>query len=383
MLLTQTLRMACPIVAALLCSAAWCQPAPVASPAAPRAGPSAEQPFESLHRTIERLFPDVGSVVVLRRGELLFEHYQAGTDADALHAVQSVTKSVVALLVGIALDRGALASLDQPIVTLLPGAMPQQAVATDPPITIRHLLTMTAGFEPARDFRRTDADDPQFLTRRHRSAAPGAVFHYDNLAANLLAIALEAATGQPVSAFAQQNLFEPLGIAGFDWEVGRHGHALGFAGLYLRTLDMAKLGQLVLQQGAWQGKQLVSKGFVDAAVQPQSVGGDPVGQAYGYLWWVVRTGKPRPTFFASGYGGQLIWVYPPLDLVVATTSVVSEASNARGQALTLIRNDIFRALTSGADIGRLTGPVMSPSNDPPRHRGISTPRYCLPTRRNP
>lgn len=347
MLLTRTLRVAVLVGAAVWHSAAWCQAVPAASPAASAAGPGAERrPFEGLHQTMERSFPDVGSVVVLQRGELLFEHYQAGTDADSLHAVQSVTKSVLALLVGIALDRGALTSLDQPIATLLPAAVPQEPAAY-PPITIRHLLTMTAGFEVPREFRRADADDPQFLLRRARTAAPGTVFRYDNLASNLLAIALEAATGLPVEAFARQHLFEPLGIAGFDWETGRHGHALGFSGLSLRTLDMARLGQLVLQQGAWQGRQLVSKDFVAAAVQAHSAGGDPVRQAYGYLWWVVPTGNPRPTFFASGYGGQLIWVYPPLDLVVATTSVVSEASNARGQALALIRNDILRALTSG------------------------------------
>lgn len=309
--------------------------------------------LELLHETIDRSLPDVDSVVVLQRGRLLFEHYQSGSDANTLHAVQSVTKSVVALLVGAALDRGALTSLDQPVDTLVPGSAAPSAAPAYPPITLRHLLTMTSGFEPAREFRPVDIDDPRFLMQRPRRAAPGVQFHYDNLASNLLAIALKSAVRQSLSDFARTSLFGPLDIPAFDWDTGRNGNELGYLGLRLRTVDMARLGQLVLQQGNWQGKQLVSKAFVAAMVQQQSAGGGPVGLPYGYLWWLAP-GNPasRTGYFASGFGGQLIWVYPPLDLVVATTSTVAEASNARGQALTLIRRHILPTLVPANDAGR-------------------------------
>ena len=94
-------------------------------------------------------------------------------------------------------------------------------------------------------------------------------------------------------------------------------------GLHLRTLDMAKLGQLYLQRGQWEGRTLVPEAFASASVQVQNPGGPPVGLPYGYLWWVVPSAAPRPTFFASGYAGQFIWVDPAADLVVATTSTVS------------------------------------------------------------
>lgn len=328
------------------CSAAWSQAAPVSPASAASAGSGdTRASLEALRSKIDTAYPDVDSVVVMQRGSLLFEHYQAGSDANTMHAVQSVTKSVLALLVGAALDRGALTSLDQPVDALVSGGTAQATAPAYPPITIRHLLTMTSGFEPAREFRQADIDDPRFLMQRPRRAAPGAQFHYDNLAANLLAIALKSAIRQPLTAFAQSSLFEPLGIPAFDWDTGRNGHELGYLGLRLRTVDMARLGQLVLQQGSWQGRQLVSKAFVAAMVQPQSAGGAPAGLPYGYLW-CIAPGNPlsRSGYFASGFGGQLIWVYPPLDLVVATTSTVSEASNSRGQALTLIRRHILPAL---------------------------------------
>lgn len=106
---------------------------------------------------------------------------------------------------------------------------------------------------------------------------------------------------------------------------------------------MAKLGQLFLQSGAWGGQQIIPETFVLAATRPQSPGGPPVSLPYGHLWWVVPSETPRPTFFASGYAGQLIWVHPPLELVIAVTSTVSAESQQRAQALRLIRGRLFSA----------------------------------------
>ena len=297
--------------------------------------------FDQVAKQIETECPDVESVVVVRRGRVLFEHSK--TSSDTRHDVQSVTKSVLSLAVGAALGRGVIRSLDQPVGELLGVVEKAETASPSPAVTLRHLLTMTAGYRAQERFARRTADDPAFLLRREREAAPGSTFAYDNLSANLLSVALEAATGQSASSFAEQTVFRPLGITAYEWEKGSNGHSLGASGLRLRTHDMARLGELALSAGVWAGNQIVPEAYARAAVAAQNSGGRPVGLSYGYLWWVVPSATEPRTFLASGWGGQFIWVHPRLNLVIATTSAVSAESNRRGQALALIRNELFRA----------------------------------------
>jgi len=308
------------------------------------AGAAAHPAFEGMAQKIGSAYVDVESIVVVRDDRLLFEYYKAGGGQGTLRDLQSVTKSVLSMAVGAALGQSALHSLDQPLSELLPGAAPPAGDAAAP--TIRHLLTMTAGFAPAERFAAGTADDPSFLMRRERVAAPGSRFAYDNLSANLLSVALQAAVGRSTAAFARQHLFEPLGIRDFAWAAGAGGHSLGFSGLRLCSRDMAGLGRLMLSQGQWQGVPLLPQPYARAAVTVQNAGGPPVDLPYGYLWWVVPAEGGANTFFASGYGGQLIWVHAPLNLVIAATSEVSAASQRRGQALTLLRTQLFRAAAS-------------------------------------
>lgn len=317
------------------------QTIPATPPDGSRHSGDAYPAFEQIGRKIQAEYPDVESVAVVRKGRVLFEHYNSSPDT--LRDVQSVTKSVLSLAVGAALGRGSLASLDQAVGELLGIVDKAETASPSPPITIRNLLTMTGGFRPQERFAPGTADDPAFLLRRERIDLPGAVFAYDNLSANLLSIALEAATGQSASSFAEQTLFRPLGIAAFDWAKGSKGHCLGFSGLRLRTRDMAKLGELALNGGAWAGSHIIPEAYARHAVAPQNSGGRPVGLSYGYMWWVVPSANERRTFLASGWGGQFIWVHPPLDLVISTTSAVSAEANGRGQALALIRTELFRA----------------------------------------
>ncbi len=133
----------------------------------------------------------------------------------------------------------------------------------------------------------------------------------------MLSAVLEKATGMPLADYARQQLVAPL-----DFEEPSYNR-----GLHMRTMDMAKLGQLFLRKGVWAGQQLVPESYAMAATQPQNAGGPPVSMPYGYMWWVVPSNGGRNTFLASGFGGQLIWVHPPLDLVIAVTSTVSRDSN--------------------------------------------------------
>jgi CubicO group peptidase (beta-lactamase class C family) len=165
-------------------------------------------------------------------------------------------------------------------------------------------------------------------------SAPGTAFAYDNALIPVLTAVLEKATGMPLADYARQQLVTPL-----MFEEPSYRRGLG-----LRTLDMAKLGQLFLQNGVWGGKQMVPKDFVMAATQPQNAGGLPVSLPYGYMWWVWPSSAPRKTFMASGFGGQFIWVYPPQDVVIAITSAASVDGARRGQGFSLIRSRLLPAI---------------------------------------
>jgi CubicO group peptidase (beta-lactamase class C family) len=329
---------------ALLLLAAWLPGAQVA--AAPVSAPAAasnndlahqQRAFADLPQTIVETFTDVESVVVVRGGQVLFEYYKSGTNQDTLRNTESVTKSILSLLVGIAVDQGAISSLDQPVAALLPAGT-TTAREPDRQPTVKHLLTMTAGYVVPGRLSRADSDSAKQLANRPMKAQPGVEFLYDNLAANLLAIAVENATVRGAADFAQQDLFAPLGIDAFTWQKGPNGHNYGSSGLSLRTRDMAKIGQLMLQEGRWNDRQIVSKAYASEAVRRQTSDSQP---PYGYMWWLTPSTGGRRTFFASGFGGQLVWVHPPLDLVIATTAATTEGSQARGHAMKLIRDTIF------------------------------------------
>jgi len=288
--------------------------------------------FKGVDATISEHLGDVQSVVVVLRGRVVFEYYRDGAPA-TLRDVHSVSKSALSTLVGIAVGQGHFTGLDQPVLALMPE---WAALNSDPraaSITVRHLLTMSPGFAVNDPTGTAAASRPQEAWARPLRNAPGEAFAYDNALVPMLSAVLERATGMPLADYARRQLVTPLGFAEPAYR----------RGLGLRTVDMAKLGQLFLQNGAWGGKQIVPQAFVMAATQPQNAGGLPVSLPYGYMWWVVPSSAPRKTFMASGFGGQFIWVYPPLDLVIATTSTASLGTGRRGQALQLIRSRLFTA----------------------------------------
>lgn len=141
---------------------------------------------------------------------------------------------------------------------------------------------------------------------------------------------LERVTDRSIADLARDQLVTPLALREPKYV---HG------GAWMRTVDMAKLGYLLLQDGRWADQQVLPPGFVSQLVKPQSPGGPPVGVPYGLFWWAAS----GPTYIASGYAGQVIWVHPPLDLVVAVNSVVSRESWQRGQGMRLARGRIFQA----------------------------------------
>jgi CubicO group peptidase (beta-lactamase class C family) len=296
-------------------------------------------------------------VLVLQRGQPVLEYQRSGLTSDTLHEAASVTKSVLSMLVGMAVAQGRIPSLDTPVVTLMPELADANTDARVQQLSVHHLLTMTAGFQGSeRRFIDAKARD-RFAMSRRFEADPGTRFRYDNPAADLLAALLARSVGETPAAYAQRQLFTPLGIAHFEWAVDEQGQHHGFSGLRLRTRDMARLGQLMLQQGQWDGRRLLPPDYVRAPTTAQSAGGPPLGLPYGYHWWVSPADAVHQQVVASGFGGQFIWVDPALELVVAATSDVSPGSAARGQALALFRQGIVpAALSSQADLRPLPGP---------------------------
>ncbi len=326
--------------------------APVSWPAAaPVLAARHRRAFGTLGARIDQSLPDVQSVVVLHRGHLAFEHHRPGVAADGLQDTQSVTKSVLALLFGCALADGHVRGTDELVALRLPQLLRVGADVRVRRLRFEHLLSMTAGWPGEQTARRDRDDDLAQIVRRPFEADPGTRFAYDNGAANLLALALANAVGRPLADYARERLFAPLGIHRFAWRQGARGHHLGALGLSLTPRAMARLGELALAEGRWQGRALVPADFVRRATERRNAGGAPLFAAYGYLWWVASTAPSRRaerrTAMANGYGGQWIYVYPPLDLVVAATSRRTPESMSRAQALTLIRRDVLAALQRG------------------------------------
>jgi len=298
------------------------------------AGPATSATLKEVSATLAARYPTLRALVVARGGCVVAEYYRKGVNAQTRSPVYSVTKSVLSILVGIAIDRGLLA-LDRKLSEILPEAFDRSVDSMARSITIRDLLTMTAGFDPAHGEgygSRTGvpADAPwRWMLDRPMKDPPGDHFHYDGPAADLLAIALSRAIGQDAGRFAKQNLFDPLGIKTYTWVADAGGQLIGESDLYLTARDMAKIGVLVLRRGRWGRRRIVSDAYIADATTKHSDGGPPIDAAYGYLWWINKTRANLDAFFAAGIRSQLIYVVPKRDLVVA---VAAETIPGGGQS---------------------------------------------------
>ncbi len=246
-----------------------------------------------------------------------------------LHTLQSVTKTVTSVAIGVAITRGEFPSVDTPVLQFFPGAKPANVDERKRRMTIRHLLTMTAGLEwneslpyddPRNDCSVMEAssDWASYVIDRPMSGEPGARFNYNSGATILLARIFEAATGQDIEEYAAKHLFAPLGITRYFWKRTPDGLPDTEGGLYLDPHDLAKIAQLFLRGGVWEGKQVVSAAWVKESLAPSITVSASTGVQYGFKWWLYPYSKddPRLAFAGSGFGGQFPIVIPAYDLVV-------------------------------------------------------------------
>jgi CubicO group peptidase (beta-lactamase class C family) len=242
---------------------------------------------------------NVDDIVIIRHGVLVYERYYSRFDATTRHNGYSMTKSVVSLLVGIAMDRGLINDLDVPAFFYLPANADLRMFDKDP-VTLRHLLTMSAGLGSDR--------------------APGVTFRYSDSETELIGAILKKVTGKTVDVLAQENLFAPLGIKDVSWRQDPFsGLPASANGLSLRPRDWAKIGQLVLNRGVWEGQQIVPASWVDQSTAEQIKTDEPLSGGYGYQWWLGRSqDKDRDVQWvaAKGFNSQKIIIVPALDMVV-------------------------------------------------------------------
>ena len=337
------------VLAVLLAGLAGCTDD--AAPGPSRADASsfllAEDP-EELTRAVDRAvgrgrgdLAALRSVLVQQGGELVVERYYVG-GPDASANTASVTKSVLGALVGIAVAEGEL-TLDQRLDESLP-AYADRMRGEVASITVRELLTMTAGLTPDSELDLTawlGSDDWVGEILRQGVVGRKGEFAYSSQGSHLLGAVLTEAVGTSLLEYADRRLLGPLGIdltgaatpvvapenvpeydgARFAWPTDPTGLFNGFAFLKLRPQDLVRLGRLYLDEGRWQGRQLVPRRWVAASTRDHVGETGQEGLGYGYHWWTAEV-EGHHAFGAIGAGGQLVQVVPDMQLVVVATSTI-------------------------------------------------------------
>lgn len=319
----------------------------------PRSTPEAEGVNHMLPQSCYNILTslpevDIHHFMVLRHGKVIGEWHAAPYQADHLHTLYSASKTVTALAVGLAVDDGLL-SVDDKVSKHLRDKMPAQLSPALDSLTVRNLLMMAAGREPDLTIPEGDAD---WLTAWFAGdfSGVGQRFVYDSMCTHALAMIVTRVTGKPMLDYVRERIFTPLHITQADWELAPDSVEAAGWGLRLQTESQAKLGLLMLHNGVWNGKQLVSKRWIhDMTQRLISTREEPSSQAHlslgerimrflrsiwheirswftgyniddyylGYGYQTKAIQHPRAEcFFAAGYGGQLIYVMPKLDLVV-------------------------------------------------------------------
>jgi len=283
-------------------------------------------------------YPTARAMLVARHGRLVAEAYARDPlDREALHNLQSVTKSVTSLLAGIALGEGLLPSVDVPLYEVMPGHFDDDPRKRS--LTLRHALTQETGLAFYNDddtgpFMYSKGSSLDNVLHRPLIFDPGTDFYYTDGNPQLVSGAIQAGAGVSLESFAASKLFGPLAIAHWRWERHADGLSFGAVGLWLRPRDMAKIGQLALQEGSWHGTRVVPEAWMQESTRVQANGN------YGFYWWVEQEGL---LYSAHGDGGQMILVCPALDLLVVLTGDPGSRSWEMSRGLGALLDAVLQA----------------------------------------
>jgi len=314
---------------------------------------------------------NIHAVLVVRHGTLVFEHYFSGPDEhwgrsvgdvdfgpEIKHDERSVTKSIVALVLGIAIERGLIKSLDEPVLSFFPDYADLRTPEKDR-ITLRDLVTMSGGLEWHEDDtpytseansenRMDNASDPyRYALQQAVVAPPGQVWNYNSGSTEVIGAVLKKATGKSIDELAGTLLFAPLGITDVEWPRNARGDPIAAGSLRLRPRDLAKIGQLVLQHGAWNGAQVVPASWIEAATAPQINVSGFTSFFYGYFFWLGRSlADKREVQWAAavGLGGQRVFIVPSLDLVVVINAGLYTSRLQSSVPMTILNQYVLGAM---------------------------------------
>lgn len=284
---------------------------------------------KSLLKMIDKIWEkdfDIDNVLVIRNGYIVLDAYSYPFNADNTRHIQSCSKSVTSALVGIAIDKGYIKDVNQPVLTFFPKRVAKNLDADKKAMTLENLLTMTHGWEcndlyslsGLTDLSRS-SDWIQLMIDLPIAEVPGTQFGYCNGAAFLLSAILQGQTGMSAFLFAEKNLFAPLGISDVHWPSNPQGITVGYNGLHMRPRDMAKIGYLYLNNGLWDGKRIVSSQWIKDSTRRHITTNSGFSPGYGYQWWIVSPG----IYTAVGAQGQYIIVAPEKNMLAVFTGNLS------------------------------------------------------------
>ena len=274
----------------------------------------------------------IHSVMILKHGKVVYEKWFNGQSAERPHAMHSVSKTFTATAVGLAINEGKL-NLNDPVIKFFPDKLPASPSENLKAMTVRDLLTMTCGHD-AECNRRGQADWAKAFLAWPVLHKPGEYYLYNSMGTYMLAEIVQKVTGEKLLDYLDTRLFQPLHITRPHWDESPQGVNCGGWGLMLKTEDMAKMGQLFLQKGKWNGKQLVPAAWLKEMSSyqvPSAPSGtrfedlEKVGlnknnnewvQGYGYQMWMCRHNAYR----ADGFAGQYFMMFPDRDAVLVLTT---------------------------------------------------------------
>jgi CubicO group peptidase (beta-lactamase class C family) len=320
------------------------------------------------------------SLLVARHGRLVLDVHFFPYDGSRAHDLGSVTKSLTSTALGAALQNGYVAAVDTPVVSFFPDRMIANDDDRKRAMTLTHALTMTSGLacesgpgEPTLLEMQNSSDWLGFALDRPMDQQPGTAFRYCSPVSHLISGVVQSVAGQPTDVVLRDRVLGRIGVEEMVWPRDPQGVTHGWGDARLRPPDLARLGLLFLHRGRWDQDRILDAGWIERATSHQVAASDGPAEGYGYQWWTATGGA----FYASGRGGQYLYVAPALDLIVATTG--SAAPEELAQFEELLRTELLPAIVSNDPLppnqdgkARLDG-LVSAAALPPRPQATQPP----------